>query len=297
MMVDIHLHTYFIPGLPRNDQGDNYASPEELIAVMDRTGVDKGILLPGASPECRTQQTTPPELALEVVSRYPDRFYAFCNVDPRAEKNDPEADLSRHLVYYKERGCKGVGEITANLYFDDPLVFNLFRHCRDTRMPVLFHMAPRQGGYYGLVDDLGLPRLEKALAAFPDLPFLGHSQPFWAEVSGDLREDLRNRYPPGPVAPGGAVPRLLEEYPNLYGDLSAGSGFNAVSRDPDWGCAFLDRFQDRLLLGTDICSPKNDMQHAPHLRRLRDEGRLSEEAFDKIAWRNADRLLGLGLGG
>ena len=38
------------------------------------------------------------------------------------------------------------------------------------------------------------------------------------------------RYPDGPVAPGGAIDALMDKYPNLYGDLSAGSGAGAISR-------------------------------------------------------------------
>ena len=59
MFIDAHLHTARRKGLPRNAKGSNYATPTELIAMMDRTGVDKGILLPGENPEC-TYQTTKP---------------------------------------------------------------------------------------------------------------------------------------------------------------------------------------------------------------------------------------------
>ena len=195
MFIDCHLHTRLKDGLPRNVNGDNYATPEELIAMLDRTGVDKGVLLPGVSPECR-HQITPPEDILEVVAKYPERFIAFCNVDPRSESNTPAADLSRPLLYYKIRGCKGVGEICANLYFDDPYVLNLFKHCEACEMPVLFHVGPQAGGCYGLIDDIHLPRLEKCLRLFPKLVIIGHSQPFWAEISADVTEKNRNAYPP-----------------------------------------------------------------------------------------------------
>mgnify|MGYP000474482687 CR=1 FL=1 len=124
MFIDAHLHTIRFPGMPRNAAGDNFATPEELIEMMDRTDVDKGILLPDVSPECMVQQSTN-EDTFEICSMYPDRFIPFCNVDPRAGTNAPEADLSLHLNFYKERGCRGLGEITANLAFTDPLVRNL----------------------------------------------------------------------------------------------------------------------------------------------------------------------------
>lgn len=294
MLIDAHLHTVRVKRLPRNAQGSNFATPEELLHIMDRTGVDKGILLPMVSPECSFQQFLTEDV-LDVCQAYPDRFYAFCNVDPRAGSNSPDADLSFHLRYYREQGCRGVGEITANLEFQDPLVQNLFRHCELQDLPVLFHIAPRRYGCYGLIDSVGLPGLEASLAAFPRLIFIGHSQPFWADLSGDVTPDNRNTYPPGRVAPGGAVPRLMEAYPNLYCGWDAGSGYNGLARDPAFGWAFMERFQDRILFGTDICDPLNNHRHAEYLRQAHAGGHISKDAFENIGGRNANRIFKLGL--
>jgi uncharacterized protein len=293
MLIDIHLHVIRVAGLPRAN-GDNYPLPEQVIEFLDRKGIDKGVLLPGIIPEARKQYSTNEDI-LEIAGRYPDRLIPFCSIDPRAEGNSPEADLSRQILWYKEKGCKGVGELTANMEIGDPLVQNLFKHCAACGMPVLIHMATRKGGGYGLIDRKGLPGLEATLKRFPGLTLIGHSQPFWAELGGDLPEEERNGYPKGPVAPGGALPRLLEECPNLYCDLSANSGYGALTRDPDFTPGFLERFADRLLHGTDFATFLQDFKQPETLRELRDSGRISEEVFAKIAWRNADRLLGLGL--
>ncbi len=294
MFIDAHLHTVRRKGLPRNAAGANYPTPEELMAMMDRTGVDRGILLPSLSPECSFQRSTNEDV-LEVCEAYPGRFYPFCNVDPRAGSNSPDADLSFHLEYYRGRGCLGVGEITANLEFNDPLVQNLFRHCERCRMPVLFHIGPQRGGCYGLIDALGLPGLEASLEAFPKLTFIGHSQPFWAEISGDATPANRNTYPPGPVTPGGALPRLMEAHANLYCGWDANSGYNALTRDPEFGWSFMERFHERILFGTDICDPGNDHRHAEYLRASRGAARISEAAFENISWLTANRLFRLGL--
>jgi len=126
---------------------------------------------------------SPTEEILEIANNSSGRFIPFCNIDPRADTNSPEADLVRMLRYYIEQGCKGLGEITANLPFDDPRVENLFAACQECEMSVTFHIGPQIGGCYGLFDEPGLPRLERALQRFPGLKFLGHSQPFWAEVA------------------------------------------------------------------------------------------------------------------
>jgi predicted TIM-barrel fold metal-dependent hydrolase len=235
------------------------------------------------------------EEVVAMVAAHPDRLIPFCNLDPRMGRNDPTTDFSHFLTYYREAGCKGVGEFMPNLPFDDPMVWNVFEHCQAQRMPVLFHIGPQVGGCYGLVDDLHLPKLEASLRRFPDLVLIGHSQPFWSEIGPDVTTETRNTYPKGKVREGGRVPELLGRCPNLYADLSANSGFNAISRDPEFGYGFLERFQDRLLFGTDTAAPDQDAPLPDYLRCAAADGHISQEAFEKIAWRNADRLLGLGL--
>ena len=161
-------------------------------------------------------------------------------------------------------------------------------------MPILFHLAERvSNNIYGLADDLGLPRLEKMLIECPDTIFIGHAMAFWSEISGDNSEAIRNIYPKGPILPGGRLSTLLQQYPNLYGDLSAGSGFNAISRDPEFGFSFLERFQDQLLFGTDLCAIGQKTPIITYLKEAMEEGRLSLTAFKKISEENAKKILSL----
>ena len=180
---------------------------------------------------------------------------------------------------------------------DDPRVLNLFAACQACKLSVTIHIAPEQGDYYGLVDAPGLPGLENTLRRFPNCKIMGHSQPFWAEMSTDYGPGGRNGYPKGAVHPGGRLPQLFERYPNLYGDLSAGSGFNAISRDPEFGYAFLEEFQDRLYFATDVCLPTQADTVLVNLKRFLEAGhaagRISDGVFAKITHRNAQRLLGL----
>jgi predicted TIM-barrel fold metal-dependent hydrolase len=60
-------------------------------------------------------------------------------------------------------------------------------------------------------------------------------------------------YPKGPVVRGGLTDRYLSDYPNMFGDLSAGSGLNALTRDEEFARDFLTRHQDKLIYGSD-CS-------------------------------------------
>ena len=87
-------------------------------------------------------------------------------------------------------------------------------------------------------------------------------------------------------------------YPNLHGDLSARSAYNAISRDPEFGYQFLEEFQDRLYLGTDIGEiPPQDTPILPYFRKLKEERLISDDAHEKITWKNAVRLLKLEIGG
>ncbi len=293
LKIDMHNHVVKHKGPHRIGTNGTFVTAEELFLLHDQLGVKKGLILPIVNVEC-AYQTQSNEEAMELAQQYPDRLAWFCNIDPRQIANSPDADLSYMLMFYKERGAKGVGEVCANLYFDDPLVQNLFRHCQACQLPLTFHIAPTVGGNYGLVDDFGLPRLEKALQLFPDLKFFGHSQCFWSGISADITKDTWTSYPTGKVTPGRVV-ELMEKYPNLYGDMSAGSGYNAVTRDPEFGYWFLEKFQDRLFYATDICDPEN--VHAEFfgfsawLDAALAQGHLSRAAYEKICWRNAEQVL------
>ncbi len=286
--IDMHVHTIMKKGIMRMGTNTTFATPEELSLMYDRLGIEKGVILPEINFECASHMQSN-EDAYRIVQKFPDLFYWFCNIDPRMGNNDIHMNLTPVIESYKQLGAKGVGEVCANLPFDDPFMENLFYHCEKTQMPVLFHIGPKVGGCYGIVDDLGLPRLEKMLNKYPGLQFIGHSQPFWAEI-GVLDQNQRNGYPTGKVVPGRLV-ELFDRYPNLSGDLSAGSGFNAVSRDPEFGYSFIEKYQDRLYFGTDICAPENDMELSFWLDDAVKSNHISQTAYEKVSRVNALKLL------
>ena len=282
--IDIHAHTN--PDTLLYHEWGRQSTPDELRAIYDRYGIEKSLLLPSI------EEITNRE-ARDIVKNWPQVFgWWNCNLDPMLGYNDPDRDLTPTLKCCKEAGAKGVGELTVNYYFDDPIMLNLFGTAEKLGMFVLFHIG-NKGHDYGVVDEIGLPRLEKVLQMFPKLRFLGHSQKFWAEISGDLTPAQRDGYPTGPVAPGGRIVELLRKYPNLCCDLSAGSGCNAITRDPDFGYAFLEEFQDRCYFGTDICERHNlgMLKLITFLDEGMQNGKLSYAAYEKISRGNALELL------
>ena len=144
----------------------------------------------------------------------------------------------------------------------------------------------------------GLRRFSRILERYASVSFIGHAQTWWGNISADLNPQVL--YPTGKVVPGGLTDRLLSDYPNLYGDLSAGSGLNSIARDPEFARGFLERHSRQLIWGSDCdcldgkgagvsqgnCIGANSLAA---LRRLvPDSGRLR-----RILYENGAKLLGL----
>ncbi|HUV07876.1 MAG TPA: amidohydrolase family protein [Spirochaetia bacterium] len=290
MFIDIHAHAYRRPCPPQSGFVQ-ISTPEQVIARYDELGIEQGVLQPLIGPEVYLPQSN--EDILQMVEEWDGRFIPFCNIDPRGISNSPDAPLDIWLDWYRDHGCRGVGEVMPNLPFSHPLVQNLFRHVEAAGLPLTFDISDRIGGDYGLQDDPGLPQLEGCLGKFKKLVILGHGPAFWAEI-GRLRTPAdRAGYPLYPIDEEGVVPVLFRRYPNIWGDLSANSGYNALARDREYAARFLNEFQDRLLYGTDLCAPESPLPLARFLLELRNEGRITDGVFQKIARENAIRLLGL----
>lgn len=277
-LIDIHTHI----GRLRHDLPPN--RPEDLIATLDRAGIARAAVMAVENPEELDYYVTT-EQVLDACARYPERLLPFCSVDPR-RRYPGRFDPRPILAEYAARGCRGFGEVLAGVPIDHPGLQAIYAACGELGLPVLFH-----ADHLICADQPGAPRLERMLQRFPETIFIGHAVRFWAEISADATAaqfDI-DVYAAGPVTPGGATDRLLGRYPNLYGDLSAGSGFNALTRDPAFGLDFLERHQDKLLFGTDALRPGQALPLVDFLRH----SAISEAARAKIGYRNARRLLRL----
>jgi predicted TIM-barrel fold metal-dependent hydrolase len=297
MIIDIHAHVYAWPKRQNKNAKTPFMSMQEQIAMMDRFGIDKAVILPIANPETPAEPQSMGEI-LYICEQYPGRFIPFYNIDPRIARRPDLIEVDDYLYLLeqcKEHGFKGIGEVTARIPFDDPSFLKFFAACEKAGLPITFHTATFETDGYGILDEIGLPRFEKVLKRFPDLVFFGHSPGFWSELSGELTDREKNGYPTGPVKPGGRLIELFRTCKGLHGDISAGSGFNALSRDPVFGFEFIEEFQDRLLFGLDYCSRLNQMKHIEWLKANRASGKISEQAYEKIMWKNANRILKLGL--
>ncbi|MGC9318363.1 MAG: amidohydrolase family protein [Armatimonadota bacterium] len=265
-MTDVHCHVRW----------QDY-DIDDWVKHFTRIGVDRVWALAWESwwRRVRGEYELPSSDVAEAAARYPDLFVPFCSIDPR------EADFDARFDYYVEQGFRGFGEMKLRLRIDNDDVQRIYARCGEVGWPVLFHIDRhlQPGGQWYLAN---VERLEPMLRKYPNTQFIGHGPGWWAEISGDADEDLE-AYPKGPVTEGGRLPRLLGEYDNLYADISAGSGHNALSRDPEFGRQFVIDFADRLMYGTD----NHDTKHIELLRAMD----LPEAVFEKVTEGNARRLI------
>jgi predicted TIM-barrel fold metal-dependent hydrolase len=275
--IDVHTHI----GTTWN--GNKELTADGLLRWMDEHDIEKSVLLPLTSPESSSFLLLT-EPALKAAKDHPDRFIPFCSVDPRTSLRGGRKGFLEVIGRYVEMGAKGFGEHKVGLNFDDPLMMQIYDVCQELEIPLLFHMDNQRGK-----DQPGLPRLEHALATYPKLNFIGHGPGWWASISGGLTQEELASYPKGKVRPDGAIDRLMEKYPNIYGDLSAGSGANSISRDAEFGRAFMIRRQDRLMFGTDYLQPG---QAVPQFEVF-DGLDLPKEVAGKIFRSNAEKVLDL----
>jgi uncharacterized protein len=295
VIIDAHTHVYLRPLISSNPAGWVFMSAEHQIAFMDELGIDKAVVLPLNNAEAPAERQSLGEI-LTIRDRYPDRFIPFCNLDPRLPRHPDKATVDDYIGYlsqYKKHGCYGLGELTARLRWDHPLMRKLLRGCEIVGFPVTFHITAPESNNYGVIDDPQLTGLEAALAAFPDLVFIGHSPGFWNGISGGTSRQDQVGSPDAAVAPGGPTVRLFRTYPNLYADLSAGSGYNALNRDHEHAYSFLAEFSDRLFFGLDANRPENLSGLMPFIEQAVETGRIDAAVREKLHSANIKRVLGL----
>ncbi len=283
--IDLHLHLTYrqIPKIGKM----NLASGKNMMAHLDELSIGKGVLMSSGEKKVPFGNNKGNR---KVCEAYPERYAWMCTLDPV----NPETVYER-LAEYKSQGAIGVGELTINRRLDDPFLQKVFEAAEKLELPVTIHMSPEVGFSYGVVDEPRLPLLEEVLKSYPKLKVLGHSQTFWIEMSGDApnTKEERNSWGKGPIIPGGRIPELFEKYENLYGGLSANSGGQAIMRDPEIGLNFLETYADRLFFATDMVNVDMEFPLGAWLDEQVECGKLSREAYEKICYKNAQRVFGL----
>jgi predicted TIM-barrel fold metal-dependent hydrolase len=260
---------------------------EANIVHLDGCGVSNAMMLARENSLAQVQ---------EIEQKYPGRLLGwFASAD--ITKPEAEALLTKAI----KNGALGFGELKFHVEAAGPELRRMYALAAELSVPILIHFqevphTPTEG-----VFSTGWRNFEAMLKAYPKTRFIGHADAFWANVSADYANDVA--YPSGPVKRGGVTDKLLSDYPNLYGDLSANSGNNALSRDPEFTVGFLKRHEDKLIFGSDCACTDGkgggiSQAGNPAASRLAGKcvaretlgllkGTVAPAAFRKMAWGNA----------
>jgi hypothetical protein len=158
----------------------------------------------------------------------------------------PDIDgATREIERYLKLGGVVIGEQKFGVECDSKEMQAIYAIAAERRVPVLMHWQFQMYNY-------AFERFHKVLEKYSTVNFLGHAQTWWGNIDRN-NADQSVMYPKGPVTPGGLTDRYLSDYPNMFGDLSAGSGLNALTRDEGFTRDFLARHQGKLVYGSD-CS-------------------------------------------
>jgi predicted TIM-barrel fold metal-dependent hydrolase len=237
-IIDIHQHV-------------SYAgrTNDALEAHQRLMGITKTILLPAGRP-VQTASThegianglqakcAGNEACYELAKSRPDLYWFAANEVPDLPNATIEIDQ------YLKLGGVMIAEQKFGVECDSPAMQRLYALAADYHVPILMHWQYKMYNY-------GFNRFYRILEKYPRTTFIGHAQTWWANIDRNYKDDAANLYPKGQVAPGGLTDRYLSDYPNMFGDLSAGSGLNALTRDEDHAREFLARHHNKLLFGSD----------------------------------------------
>jgi predicted TIM-barrel fold metal-dependent hydrolase len=269
------------------------STPEANIAHLDGCKISNALLL--------TREVSADRINA-IQAQYPGRVLGwFTSTD--ITKPGAEEVLTKAV----KSGASGFGELKFHVEAAGPELRRMYALAAELNVPILIHFqevphTPTEG-----VFATGFRNFEAMLKAYPKTKFIGHADAFWANISADYANDAA--YPTGKIKPGGVTDKLLGDYPNLYGDLSANSGNNALSRDPEFTSGFLARHQAKLIFGSDCsCSDGKgggtSQGNNPPAARMAGKcvaretltllkRSTSPAVFRKLAWENAHKTYAL----
>ena len=294
MIIDAHNH----PDWHKHDF-------KSFIKNMDDNNIDKTWILSWETPPteydpyynellCGTFMENPDKYpipfsrCIAYKEKAPDRFILGYAPDPR--RLDGVSALKSAMDMYGVQVC---GEVKLRMLYDNPDAIDYFEFCGDAGLPVTLHFDypdaskasnpylreyfRRNWWYGGSIDNL-----ERLLEACPKTNFLGHAPGFWCHISNDDL-GLTQAIPKGPVIKGGKIEEFLQKYPNLYCDMSAGSGFFNLSRDLDYTYHLFTTYPERFLYARDYF----DSRHQELIESLN----LPKDVKELIYHGNAERLV------
>jgi predicted TIM-barrel fold metal-dependent hydrolase len=279
-VIDIHQHL-----------GYSGRADDVLIAHQRAMGITKTILLPAGRAVVTSSTHGGFSNGLQAKCLGNEACYQFAKQHKRfflfgANEVPDLDDAPKEIEKYLKLGAVVIGEQKFGIECDSAEMQRLYQLAAGYRVPILMHWQFKMYNY-------GFERLYKMLEKYPHTIFIGHAQTWWANIDKSYLDDPTNLYPKGQhIIAGGLTDRYLSDYPNMYGDLSAGSGLNAFTRDEEHTRVFFERHQDKLIYGSDcndLVGSGNQCQGSQTIAVIR---RLSptKKIERKLLCKNAERV-------
>lgn len=210
MIIDFHAHIF--PKAIRENReayfssepafkllyslpGSKLVGAQEIVAAMDRQGVDKSVIFgfPWKNSQTFIKHN---DYVLEAVAKYPKRLIGLCCLDPFSR--DAVTEALRCL----EGGLAGIGELAFyQSGIDDSTLDKLtplMQICRDKDLPVLIHTNEPVGHTYPGKTPHTLKQIYDLIKKFPEntivLAHWGGGIFFFALLKKEVKESLGNVY-------------------------------------------------------------------------------------------------------
>jgi len=331
-LIDFHTHITFSGGLTGDEKVSFTARPAELLPVMDHKNIRMMVDVTGGRGAGLR------EAIAALQKPHPDRFSVFTEPcwSRTPDPGYPKFQAGQIETAHAE-GARGLKVLkTLGLYLrekvqegrlvkvDDPRFDTMWEAVAALQMPVAIHTSDPVA-FFQPIDRFN-ERWEE-LHAHPDWSFHGKDFPGNRELQ-EARRRVMRRHPrtqfvclhTAESEDLGYVSECLDAHPNMYVDIAARVG--ELGRQPRASRRFFDRYQDRIVFGTDAVpkgynTPQQLFEEALYeiyyrfletddeyfdysTARVPPQGRwriygiaLPETVLRKVYWGNAARLLGL----
>ncbi len=279
-IIDVHAHDY-----AKTD-----ADVDAWVKTMDEVGVEKSLILSYSTGKRF-------DSLVEKYGRYKDRFDIWCGFDYTGlDKPGWQQKALAELERCYKKGAKGVGELGDKglgelysrptpgygLHIDDPRMKPLLEKCAELKMPINIHVAEDEWMY--LPADSTNDGLMNAATWKVDMSkpgILNHDQ-LVTTLENAVKNNPKTTFIACHLANCCAnlamIGRLLDKYPNLYADIAARYG--ELAPIPRAVNAFIEKYQDRILYGTDMGMRKLMYQTTFRILESMDEHFYVRELFN-----------------
>jgi predicted TIM-barrel fold metal-dependent hydrolase len=255
-VIDVHAHSSM-------NNVETRADVDAWVKTMDDVGIELSVVFTNAHGAEFDRQ-------VELFSAYPKKFqlwYSFDGSNP--DSPDFTAKLVEELERVYKKGARGVGEVTdkgwgveasakdalpraKRLRFDDPRLDAYWERCADLDMPVNIHLADHPSAWKPQ------DAYQERTPDFQAFAMYGKDVPSYEELLAG-RERLLAKHPRTKFIfchlsnegnDTAALAKMLDRFPNMYADISARD--YEIGRQPRTIRAFLEKYQGRVMFGTDM---------------------------------------------